>query len=86
MLDAQKNEIAACLVQYAAEGLSGERLIERVSDTFPGVARREIGSAGFFAVTRPDVDHTAVPSVYEVALQLRGDDSGFDWETEEWNV
>ncbi len=71
MFDSEHRLVAARLLECAVDGISGIKLIDCVKKKFPGVSEDVIRRAAFFAVTRPNVEAKAVPSIYEVGMMLR---------------
>jgi hypothetical protein len=71
MFDSKHKLIASRLIERAGKGARAEELIAAIRSEFPDVPCSTIARAAFFAVTRPNVDASAIPPVHEVALTVR---------------
>ncbi len=76
MFDTEHRLVAAQLLECALEGLRGKKLIECVKEKFPRVTQAVMRRAAFLAVTRPNIEPKAVPSIYEVGVMLRAEGDG----------
>jgi hypothetical protein len=71
MFDAEHRLIAERLMRGARQGLRHTALIEVIRNEYPNVTLHAVMRAAFLAVTRPDADKGAIPSIYEVGIFLR---------------
>ena len=75
MFDQEDHQLAARIIERAAEGMNGDRLIAAVRQDFPHARLRSIAHAAFIAVTRPSVSPEALASIYDVAISARRPES-----------
>ncbi len=71
MFDHEERQLAARIIERAAEGMDGDQLIAAVKEEFPNTPLRSIAHAAFIAVTRPSVSHEALSSIYDMAIGAR---------------
>ena len=71
MFDHEQRQLAARIIERAAEGMDGNQLIAAVREEFPDKSLRSIAHAAFIAVTRPSVSRDALSSIYDMAICAR---------------
>jgi hypothetical protein len=71
VFDHEERQLAARIIERAAEGMDGDQLIAAVKEEFPNTLLGSIAHAAFIAVTRPSVSHEALSSIYDLAICAR---------------